>query len=792
MFVKRFVMFSLKRGMIVSVTVPLLIATVLSLFLVSSLWQQVSSSRNMVGMKEFISAMGALIHEQQKERGATSVYLNSKGTRFEEELSAQRELTDAAAAHFLSVLEGADLRSDVPVTQSIQSIAADLSERTVLRQNVDGLSIAIPKALGSYTAHNAKILNTITLIGATTQNRKIAAHVSALEALLSAKEFSGIERAIGSGGFAAGQFDFQRLLLLQTLITRQESGLARFANFAEVEFRQQVEDIAALDATADVQRMREVAFASFETGNLQGVGPADFFGATTARIDAFKALEDDLVEHITAASQEVLYSSVTFMSLVLLGVVVALISSVATTGYVVRNMLQAVRKISNAGDRLARGEEDAELPSDSPKELGRIVWSINFFRESVKKGKEREAEIVRQREETERAARDEAEKIQRLEQERVAQEAADARLEQERMNHYVAEMSEMVSACARGDFSQRLPTEGKEGALAEISVGLNKISEGVKTSLDEIKMALGCMAAGDLTYQMSNRFEGVFAEIAEAVSEATENMSRTLTRVAKSSENVSVSSNQISGTTSELARHAEASAGMLRRTSEAIDEMSELVNSATTGSQQARENVLNVSKQAEVDGKAASKTIEAMEEIKTSSEGIVKILSVIDEIAFQTNLLALNAGVEAARAGEAGRGFAVVATEVRALAQRSSQAGKEIAQLVEDSAENVQRGVDMVDQTARSLNSVVARVQDISEQIEQITGSFEETKMRIGQVSKSTADLDQSTRENVAMIDEAHNAVQLLDKEAQMLNHEVQSFNVKGASSAPLDPSEAA
>jgi len=44
----------------------------------------------------YIEAVAALLHETQLERGATSVYLTSQGTTFNEEVAGIRMMTDEA------------------------------------------------------------------------------------------------------------------------------------------------------------------------------------------------------------------------------------------------------------------------------------------------------------------------------------------------------------------------------------------------------------------------------------------------------------------------------------------------------------------------------------------------------------------------------------------------------------------------------------------------------------------------------------------------------------------------
>ena len=218
---------------------------------------------------------------------------------------------------------------------------------------------------------------------------------------------------------------------------------------------------------------------------------------------------------------------------------------------------------------------------------------------------------------------------------------------------------------------------------------------------------------------------------------------------------------------------------MLQQTAQSISEISKAMGTAAEAAHAAKTEVGEVSQKARKGTSIAENTMHAMQEIQASSEGISKIMGVIDEIAFQTNLLALNAGVEAARAGDAGRGFAVVASEVRALAQRSSDSSREINSLIEGATQSISRGVEMVDNTVGSLTGIASDLQDVESQIEQVATSFQETRRIVGEVSSSTSELDKTTQETAAMLEEANAAVQLLDNEARSLTADVSAFRLQ-------------
>ena len=189
-------------------------------------------------------------------------------------------------------------------------------------------------------------------------------------------------------------------------------------------------------------------------------------------------------------------------------------------------------------------------------------------------------------------------------------------------------------------------------------------------------------------------------------------------------------------------------------------------------------------------------TVEAMNQIAASSQKMEEIVGLIEGIAFQTNLLALNAGVEAARAGEAGRGFAVVATEVRALAQRSSDAAKDITDIIKSSGRDVAQGVTMIGQTQAALAQIVISTQELSDMIETIAAASREQSNTILQVDSAVSNMDRTTQQNAALVEQSSASARSLSTEANGLSGLVRQFDIgfvdKGLGGSPMRARQAA
>lgn len=250
---------------------------------------------------------------------------------------------------------------------------------------------------------------------------------------------------------------------------------------------------------------------------------------------------------------------------------------------------------------------------------------------------------------------------------------------------------------------------------------------------------------------------------------------------------ISSRADEVSNSSDNLNARTENQAATLEETAAALQQLTESVGSAAQGASEADSVVKTARKEAESSRRVVEDAVEAMSQIKGSSDEISQIIGVIDDIAFQTNLLALNAGVEAARAGEAGRGFAVVASEVGALAQRSSEAAKQIKSLISDSSGHVESGVGLVGQAGDALSSIVARVAEIASLVEGIAEGAKEQASGLNEINAGVGELDTVTQKNASMVEATTTTAMTLKNEAASLNQLVARFRL-GSNAKPAAP----
>ncbi|MGR3909965.1 methyl-accepting chemotaxis protein [Burkholderia sp. SR8] len=284
--------------------------------------------------------------------------------------------------------------------------------------------------------------------------------------------------------------------------------------------------------------------------------------------------------------------------------------------------------------------------------------------------------------------------------------------------------------------------------------------------------------SGDLTKRLEADGADEAAQIARAFNLFAEKISAILLQIRGFSESVSVASAEIAQGNQDLSSRTEHAASSLQETAAALEQIAGTARNSADSATQVNRLAESASGVAVRGGEVVSQVVATMGEITKASGEISNIIGVIDGIAFQTNILALNAAVEAARANEHGRGFAVVAGEVRTLAQRSAQAAKEIKQLIQSSVEKIEGGSGLVQTAGATMDEIVDGVRSISSVISEMTIAANEQSTGLAQVNQAVSQLDHSTQQNAALVEESAAAAALLREQAAQLAEMVGEFKL--------------
>lgn len=302
---------SFKMKLILLITPPIIGAILFSALELN----QVLHNRKMIEQIQPLIQLsitgGAIVHELQKERGTTSGFVGSGGKDFQATLKNQRESTDSVLKREMQNIKilSENIRQSQPtVYNDLQTILQQLDQLSGLRNEVDKLSISVTNAAKFYTDLNtlwlslsASISNLSTFSDLTTELRNYST-------FMQSKEYAGQERATLNVALVNGAFPEGNYYKFVTLESIQQAYLQSFEQFATPEQLKVLASIESSPATKKVETIRAVANSKYISGNF-GVTGAEWFDASTERINQFKILEDQIAEDIRDSVQQLAKAS---------------------------------------------------------------------------------------------------------------------------------------------------------------------------------------------------------------------------------------------------------------------------------------------------------------------------------------------------------------------------------------------------------------------------------------------------------------------------------------------------
>ncbi|CAK0775312.1 methyl-accepting chemotaxis protein [uncultured Gammaproteobacteria bacterium] len=381
--------FSLSRLPIRIQVVTAIVAAVLALAGLSG-WVVLEKARVMrdnerlVTLVETVSDLSALVHELQKERGSSALYLGSKGTQFGPELGRQREASDAKREQLARSL--AQLRGRSEYAGFLDRLApaeAQIERIGDLRRKITGLGVPGPESFAYFTTLIMTMVDATYDIVRVGNDGPLRSALSAYITLMQGKERAGQERATGSAGFAAGKFDlvlYQRFL---GLAIAQDTFFAVFRGLASPELVGEFKTEAEGQALEEVKALRLIAYQAGVGGDLKGVQAPVWFKTTTVRIDRMKGVEDQVAADLKSLAQhQVDAARRAFLTVLSLAVICSL-GALGLGLLIVRSIGEMIGGLTKSVARIAAGDAAMTIPSqERSDEIGDLARSISVIHEA--------------------------------------------------------------------------------------------------------------------------------------------------------------------------------------------------------------------------------------------------------------------------------------------------------------------------------------------------------------------------------------------------------------------------
>ncbi|MCP4324957.1 MAG: hypothetical protein GY787_24540 [Alteromonadales bacterium] len=338
-------------------------------------YQNKSTLQEMQVLTDAATVSATLVHELQKERGASAGFLGSKGNKFANIVKKQRVDTDSKLQALNHFVNSAILPSSLE--SLFNSLNSDLNSVNNIRQRIDKVSISVKEEVAFYTDLNAKLLSIIDNTANDNSDIELALSAVAVGSFLQYKERAGIERAVLSNVFAKNEFTPALLEKFIRLLAEQDAYITKFKAHATPKQLSIYQTTVKGDAVEEVQEYRNHALKNMSNGEFNRDATA-WFKTITNKINLLKQVETALLAELQTTNEQLISKANQDLFTISLLIVIPLTLTILLSLFIVWQLNKGIHEITIKLKQIIESDDlTTRVDIHTDEELGEISNTVN-------------------------------------------------------------------------------------------------------------------------------------------------------------------------------------------------------------------------------------------------------------------------------------------------------------------------------------------------------------------------------------------------------------------------------
>lgn len=685
----------ISHKLIILVAIPLLSFVVLGMVYVNENIRQINIVEDMAKNTNLLISVSDLIHELQKERGRTSVFL-SGGSR--DDMLSQRKETDSK---ILPVIESLKLATSLVKGSTSESIDEVEKIRNIANQNGSAKEV-----FDVYGKIIATLMNTETSIANSKTTRGFGKALTTIIILETAKENAGKLRATVSGILTVDKpindAIFANLIAFKANI---DANLDSKALVLSASSRNSLNECRQSESWSSVNKSFNSVLSKSKEGNF-GINAKDFFSTITKVIDDINKVRNLELEDVVGSLAKIQSEISSTLLKIYLSIGLTLIIALCLAFILARSITNPINHLIAFAKSVASGDLDAKIVEKFSHELGSLKDSLGAMIENLKsKIQEAEQSSLKASEQSEKA-------ILAMKEAEVARTQAE---------HAKAEG--MLAAAGHIEGVVEILNSSSE----ELSAQIEKSTRGAEIQSDRVSETATAMEEMNATVLEVAKNASQAADTADQAKHKAQDGAEVVTKVVRGIGEVQSAALELKSDMTALGKQAESIGQILNVISDIADQTNLLALNAAIEAARAGDAGRGFAVVADEVRKLAEKTMAATKEVGEAIRGIQSgAKKNIDNVDLAVSRID-SATVLASQSGEALNSIVslvdLTTDQVRSIATASeeqSATSEEINRAVDDVNRISSETSDAMRQSAQSVGELAHQAHVLKRLIDQM------------------------------------------------------------------------